>query len=40
MPDTLTESDFSAMMVGGDGVFIDVKGVFRDRINSLDYWSL
>jgi UDP-N-acetyl-D-galactosamine dehydrogenase len=37
---SLTESDFSAMMVDGDGVFIDVKGVFRDRINHLDYWSL
>jgi UDP-N-acetyl-D-galactosamine dehydrogenase len=37
---SLTEADFSSMMVDGDGVFVDVKGVFRDRIHKLDYWSL
>ena len=37
---SLTESDFAKLLKGGEGVFVDVKGIFRDKINNLDYWSL
>ena len=36
----LTEGDFAELLEGGDGVLVDVKGIFRDEINNLDYWSL
>jgi UDP-N-acetyl-D-galactosamine dehydrogenase len=36
----LTESDFKSMLKDGKGVFVDVKGVFKDKINELEYWSL
>ena len=37
---SLTELDFKQYLVDGDGVFVDVKGIFRNKIQSLDYWSL
>jgi len=37
---SLTEGDFAKLLKGGEGVFVDVKGIFRDKINNLDYWSL
>ena len=37
---SLTESDFSKLLKEGEGVFVDVKGIFRDKITNLDYWSL
>lgn len=37
---TLTENDFKKMLKEGKGVFIDVKGIFKDKIKDLEYWSL
>ena len=37
---SLTENDFAKLLKGGEGVFVDVKGIFRDKIINLDYWSL
>jgi UDP-N-acetyl-D-glucosamine/UDP-N-acetyl-D-galactosamine dehydrogenase len=36
---SMEEDDLSAMMVPG-GILADLKGVFRNRINNLNYWSL
>ena len=37
---SLTESYFAKLLKEGEGVFVDVKGIFRDKITNLDYWSL
>ncbi|MCO4813615.1 MAG: nucleotide sugar dehydrogenase [Flavobacteriales bacterium] len=37
---SLTESDFEKMMKDDKGVFVDVKGIFRNKIERLEYWSL
>ena len=37
---TLGEADFRALLKGGDGVVVDVKGMYRGRLGSLGYWSL
>jgi UDP-N-acetyl-D-galactosamine dehydrogenase len=36
----LTESDFKVMLKDGQGVFVDVKGIFKGKIKDLEYWSL
>lgn len=36
----LSEEEFKNLLVDGEGVFVDVKGVFRNKIESLEYWSL
>jgi UDP-N-acetyl-D-galactosamine dehydrogenase len=36
----LSESDFKKMLRDGQGVFVDVKGIYKGKINDLDYWSL
>ena len=36
----MNESDFKSLLKDGNGVFIDVKGIFRGAINTLEYWSL
>lgn len=36
----LNESDFEQMMNDDKGVFVDVKGIFKGKINRLEYWSL
>ncbi|MDA0568241.1 MAG: nucleotide sugar dehydrogenase [Bacteroidetes bacterium] len=36
----LTEEDLSLFMEGGNGVLVDLKGIYRNRIKNLDYWSL
>jgi UDP-N-acetyl-D-galactosamine dehydrogenase len=36
----LSESDFQAMLKDENGVFVDVKGIFKGKINALEYWSL
>lgn len=36
----LTEADFLNMMKDDKGIFVDVKGIFKDKINKLAYWSL
>jgi len=34
------EADFRGLLKGGDGTVVDVKGVFRGKTGTLDYWSL
>ncbi|MGE4287701.1 MAG: nucleotide sugar dehydrogenase [Salinivirgaceae bacterium] len=34
-----SEDYFKSLLVG-NGLFVDLKGIYRDKINSLDYWSL
>ena len=36
----LTEEDFKKRLKNGKGVFVDVKGIFKNKIKELDYWSL
>jgi UDP-N-acetyl-D-galactosamine dehydrogenase len=36
---SLTEEDF-LKKAKKDAVFVDVKGIYKDKINKLDYWSL
>jgi hypothetical protein len=33
------EADFAKLMRHDDGVFADLKGLYRGRINTLEYWS-
>ena len=35
-----TEADFKNLLKNGQGVFVDVKGIFRNKIKELVYWSL
>jgi len=35
-----SESNFKAIMKDGKGVFVDLKGIYKDQINDLKYWSL
>lgn len=35
-----TEADFKALLKEGKGVFIDVKGMYKNKIKDLIYWSL
>ncbi len=34
-----SEDDFKALLTP-DGVVVDIKGVYRDKLSDLDYWSL
>jgi UDP-N-acetyl-D-galactosamine dehydrogenase len=34
------ETYFKGLMKDGKGVFVDVKGIYRGKINDLTYWSL
>lgn len=36
----LDESYFKSLMKDGKGVFVDIKGLFKGKINDLEYWSL
>jgi len=36
----MVEADFRALMKDDLGVFVDVKGIFKNKIGNLDYWSL
>ncbi|PKR81263.1 nucleotide sugar dehydrogenase [Brumimicrobium salinarum] len=36
----LEEKDFKAYLKDGNGVFVDIKGVFKNKILELEYWSL
>ncbi len=35
-----SESDFQEMLKDGKGVFVDLKGIYKGKINNLTYWSL
>jgi UDP-N-acetyl-D-galactosamine dehydrogenase len=37
---TMNEADFKKYLKNETGVFIDVKGIFKNKINDLEYWSL
>lgn len=37
---SLNESDFRAMMRDDQGVFVDVKGIYKGKIKNMEYWSL
>ncbi|MCE3295030.1 MAG: nucleotide sugar dehydrogenase [Crocinitomicaceae bacterium] len=36
----LPESQFKSYLKNGHGVFVDVKGIYRNKIKDLHYWSL
>lgn len=36
----MTESDFKMLLKDGNGVFVDVKGIYKNKIADLEYWSL
>ena len=36
----LTEADLNMMLKDDKGVIVDIKGVFRGKINKTQYWSL
>ena len=36
----LNESYFKNLLKDGKGVFVDVKGIYRNKISDLEYWSL
>lgn len=36
----LKEDDFKKFLKDGKGVFIDVKGIYKDQIKDIEYWSL
>lgn len=36
----LKEDDFKKFLKNGKGVFIDVKGIYKDKIHDIEYWSL
>ncbi len=36
----LDEAYFKSIMRDGHGVFVDIKGIYKDKINDLEYWSL
>jgi UDP-N-acetyl-D-galactosamine dehydrogenase len=37
---SFTEEDFKNMMIGGAGVLVDIKGIYKHQFKDLDYWSL
>jgi UDP-N-acetyl-D-galactosamine dehydrogenase len=36
----LDEEYFKTLLKDGEGIFVDIKGIFRGKINNLEYWSL
>jgi UDP-N-acetyl-D-glucosamine/UDP-N-acetyl-D-galactosamine dehydrogenase len=36
----LTEDYFKSLLIDGKGTFADIKGIYRGKINELEYWSL
>ena len=37
---TLDETYFKSLLKDGKGVFVDIKGIYKGKINELEYWSL
>lgn len=35
-----TEEDFSKLLKGDQGIIIDLKGIYKNKIKNIDYWSL
>lgn len=36
----LSEADFNNLLKGDQGIVVDLKGIYKDKIKSIDYWSL
>ena len=36
----LDEQYFQSILKENNGVFVDVKGIYKDKMKELDYWSL
>jgi len=36
----LNENYFKGLLKDGKGIFVDVKGIYKDQINEIEYWSL
>jgi UDP-N-acetyl-D-galactosamine dehydrogenase len=36
----MSEADFKGLMKDDEGILVDVKGIFRNDIKDLQYWSL
>lgn len=36
----LDEAYFKSLLKDGTGVFVDIKGIYKDKIKTLEYWSL
>jgi UDP-N-acetyl-D-galactosamine dehydrogenase len=36
----MNEDDFRKLLKDDLGVFVDVKGIFKGKINNIEYWSL
>ncbi len=36
----ISENDFKELLKDGKGVFVDIKGIFKNKIKDLEYWSL
>lgn len=36
----LSEADFSNYLKGDQGIIVDLKGIYKDKIKIIDYWSL
>jgi UDP-N-acetyl-D-galactosamine dehydrogenase len=36
----LDEAYFKSLLKDGKGIFVDVKGIYRNKIQDLTYWSL
>lgn len=35
-----SESDFREMLADDKGIVVDLKGIYKDKIHNIDYWSL
>ena len=38
--DNAATDDKGILLVDEKGVFVDIKGIYRNKINDLEYWSL
>jgi UDP-N-acetyl-D-galactosamine dehydrogenase len=36
----LNENYFKGLLKNEKGIFVDVKGIYKDQIHELEYWSL
>ena len=36
----LEEEDFKTMLKNGQGIVVDLKGIYKGKINNIGYWSL
>jgi len=36
----ISEDEFKKMFKGNEGIIVDLKGIYKDKIKNIDYWSL